>query len=198
MAAAWRKLTDRVFGPAVEPGAGGAGVQLWWQLPAGPVTVISAVIEVLQPPVRGRRYAWGLQADGSVAALVAEDGSCRWELPGGVVASASFAGGLVQALAADGDVRWSAGGVESRSAGDLFEPAVTLELAQPPDDPTTVARWSSLRIGDDAVPAVLLTLPTTTPWRRLDVVPDEHGLLLVTNTHRTAKNLSVLRAPPAR
>ena len=80
----------------------------------------------------------------------------------------------------------------------IREPAVTLELAEPPDDPTTVARWSSLRAGNDPVPAVLMTLPTTAPWRRLDVVPDEHGLLLVTNTHRTAKNLSVLPAPPAR
>ena len=156
------------------------------------------MIEVLQPPVSGRRYAWGLQAGGSVAALVVEGGSWRWELPGGVVAPASAAGGLVQAATVDGGVRWSAGEAVSTAAGDLSEPAVTLELAEPPDDPTTVARWSSLRAGDEWVPAVLITLPTTAPWRRLDVVPDEQGLLLVTNTQRTAKSLSVLPVPPAR
>ena len=85
----------------------------------------------------------------------------------------------------------------------LVDPAVWLELDQPPDDPTVVIRWSamSLTLSDgssQAVRSVLVTFPSGSDWRRLDVAVDEVGVLQVTNTRRRTSNLAVLPLPAGR
>jgi hypothetical protein len=176
----WQRAADRLLGPSLPPSGAGAGVQLWWQVPRGLVVVgVSAVLEVLQPPVSGRRYRWGLQAglassDHVGPAAVFVEGSDRLVL-----------------RAAD------------HGAASLTDPAVSVELEGPPDDPTVVARWSalSLSLADGStmpVEAVMVTFPTGRRWRRLDVVVDDVGVLQVSNTRRTVRNMSVLALPGGR
>ena len=89
------------------------------------------------------------------------------------------------------------------SGSTLADLAVWMDLAQPPDDPPVVARWSALccRCADGSevsVGAVLVTFPAGSEWRRLDVVVDDVGVLQVSNTARTAANMAVLALPDAR
>jgi hypothetical protein len=179
-------VSDRVFGPAVEPGGPGAGVQLWWDVPKGVVPVAaSAVLELLQPPVSGRRYRFGLQAG-----VLDEEPELGQRVAVAVVEADSLLAGVPRRLELH------------RDAG-LTDPAVWMELDQPPDDPTVVARWSSLSLTlDDGscvpVASVLVTFPAGSDWKRLDVALDDVGVLQVTNTRRRTPNLAVLRLPAAR
>jgi hypothetical protein len=194
------RLGERVFGPAEQPGGPGAGVQLWWELcgSAGPVVAASAVLEVLEPPILGRRYAWGLQAGvvdavgrrvGEVVDAVVRTSGGEWER------SSTDAGEL--------GPRWSLSLAAAPLGVGLVDLAVWMDLAEPPDDPPVVARWSSLscRLASGssvAVGRVQVTFPQGSTWRRLDVVVDEIGVLQVSNTARTAANMSVLALPPDR
>jgi hypothetical protein len=77
-----------------------------------------------------------------------------------------------------------------------------MELDSPPTGPPVVARWSSLQVLDTdgaaaPVTAVMVTFPTGRAWRRLDIQPDETGLLMITNTRRRTRNQSVLPLPTA-
>jgi hypothetical protein len=89
------------------------------------------------------------------------------------------------------------------NAAALVDPAVWMDLSAPPDDPPVVARWSalSLQLADGsllAVEAVMVTFPSGREWRRLNVVVDDVGVLQVSNTRRTARNMSVLALPGGR
>jgi hypothetical protein len=165
----------------IEPGGPGAGVQLWWQVPRGRVLVgVSVVLEVLQPPVSGRLHRWGLQAG------LVDTSERRFDSAVTAVESSSSL-----ALRA------------RPPAVSLVDPAMWMELEAPPDDPTVVARWSSPTCSFDdgslaPVEAVLVTFPTGREWRRVDVVTDEVGVLMVTNTRRRTANLAVLEFPTAR
>jgi hypothetical protein len=182
-------LGDRVFGAAVEPGGPGAGVQLWWQVPrlSSPVVGASAVLEVLEPPVAGLSYRWGLQA-GVVDAAGRRIGEVVDEVDSSAVVS---------------DAPRTLSVAPPLPGTGLVDVAVWMDLAQPPDDPPVVARWSALRCdlasgASELVRAVQVTFPSGFEWRRLDVVVDEVGVLQVSNTPRTAANLSVLELPPDR
>ena len=183
----WRKLSSRVFGPSVEPGGPGAGVQLWWQLPVGgaAVVAVSALLEVLEPPTLGWRHSWGLQAgvvDGAgrsggvacVRVVCDEAGVSGSEVVGAVVAGSGPATGALAvgplrlaistgAAPAEADLSVMADGLA------LADVAVWAELARPPEDPPVVARWSQLSYcladgAQHAVPAVLVDVPD---WRHL-------------------------------
>jgi hypothetical protein len=191
----------RVFGPAEEPGGPGAGVQLWWDNSGllEPVVAASAVLEVLEPPVRGRRYVWGLQAGvvdgvgrriGEVLDSVVRTSGGKWERSSGVDGV-----GLSPC--------WSLSVAAAPLGAGLVDVAVWMDLTSPPDDPPVVARWSGLccRLasgGSASVSRVQVTFPQGVDWRRLDVVVDDVGVLQVSNTARTAGNLSVLALPPDR
>jgi hypothetical protein len=182
-----RRLGERIFGEHVEPGGPGAGVQLWWRVPPGrPIIGVAVSLELLQPPVSARRYQWGLQAG-----LVDRTGRRLDDATVAVVHEPS--GELRHELALD---------VRGTAAVALVDPAMWMELEEPPDDPTVVVRWSSpVWFSDDgpaAVDAVMVTFPSGREWRRLDVVTDDVGVLQVTNTRRTAANMAVLQLPPAR
>lgn len=185
-----RRLGDRVFGPSVEPGGPGAGVQLWWDV--GPVVAASAVLEVLEPPVVGRRYSWGLQAgvvdaDGGLAGSLVDvvEWSDSWSRP------------------PDDGSTWTLGVSCPSDGAHLVDVAVWMELAATPDEAPVVSRWSALRCQPSAssttsVVSLQVTFPSGADWKRLDVVVDEVGVLMVTNTRRTARNLSVLTLPADR
>ena len=163
----------------------------------GPVVAATAVLEVLEAPVLGRRYAWGLQAGvvdgvgrrvGEVVDSVVRTSGGEWQRSSGVVC-----GGAMVAV----------GGRRRPLGSGLVDVAVWMDLASPPDDPPVVARWSGLSCrlasgGSAPVTGVQVTFPQGSEWRRLDVVVDEVGVLQVSNTARTAANLSVLAVPPDR
>ena len=99
--------------------------------------------------------------------------------------------------------RWSLSVAAAPLGSGLVDVAVWMDLASPPDDPPVVARWSGLSCrlasgGSASVSGVQVTFPQGSEWRRLDVVVDEVGVLQVSNTARTAANLSVLAVPPDR
>ena len=156
------------------------------------------VLEVLEAPVLGRRYAWGLQAGvvdgagrrvGEVVDSVVRTSGGEWERSSGV--------GVVAGE------RWSLSVAAAPLGSGLVDVAVWMDLASPPDDPPVVARWSGLSCrlasgGSAPVSGVQVTFPQGSEWRRLDVVVDEVGVLQVSNTARTAANLSVLAVPPDR
>jgi len=160
-------------------------VQLWWRVAGASSTVVaaSAVLEVLEPPVSGRRYRWGLQA-------------------GVVDAAGRRVGEVVDEVDSSDAPRTLTVAVTEPGTG-LADVAVWMDLAAPPDDPPVVARWSELRCAlasgaSVPVEAVQVTFPAGSDWRRLDVVVDDLGVLQVSNTARTAANLSVLTLPPDR
>ena len=102
-----------------------------------------------------------------------------------------------------GRSRWSLSVAAAPLGLGLVDVAVWMDLASPPDDPPVVARWSGLSCrlasgGSASVSGVQVTFPQGSEWRRLDVVVDEVGVLQVSNTARTAANLSVLAVPPDR
>jgi hypothetical protein len=150
-------------------------------------------LEVLEPPAVGRRYCWGLQAGvvdsvgsrmGSVVDSIVWSEAGSWSRP-------------------PDESSWSLGVSCQPDAATLVDLAVWMELAAPPDDPPVVVRWSALRCRSSAhsttrIETVRVTFPTGPDWRRLDVVVDEVGVLMVTNTRRTAHNLSVLALPADR
>ena len=156
------------------------------------------MLEVLEAPVLGRRYVWGLQAGvldnvgrrvGEVVDSVIRTAGGEWERSSGVGAVAGE--------------RWSLSVAAEPLGIGLVGVAVWMDLASPPDDPPVVARWSGLscRLASDGpapVGGVQVTFPQGSEWRRLDVVVDEVGVLQVSNTARTAANLSVLDVPPDR
>jgi hypothetical protein len=185
MAGLRRRLSDRLLGPNIDAGGAGAGVQLWFGLPRGVEFVgASAVLEVLQPPVSGRRYRCGLQAQ---------------------VVGESALEPEVRMMAVDlGDVE--VGQPQLLKVHDdrgLRDPAVWIELEEVPDDPTVVVRWSRLQVTtptsvETPAETVLVTFPKSADWRRLDVALDDVGVLQVTNTKRRTPNMAVLPLPPAR
>jgi hypothetical protein len=68
------------------------------------------------------------------------------------------------------------------------------------DDPTAVVRWSRPEVetasGRRVPPKALqATFPGGEEWKRLDVVSDDVGVMQVTDTRRTARNMSILRVP---
>ena len=153
----------------------------------------------------GRRYAWGLQArlveasGGPVGLAVASlvvDEAGGWRravtgLDGRVTEDAAAPMGAVELAITSGA---DAGG---RALTDV---AVWTEIDLPPDDPPVVARWSALRchLADGAVqsvPAVMVTFPSGPQWRRVDVQPDDVGVLQVSNTRRRTGNRTVLALP---
>ncbi len=207
VAGGWRQLAQRVFGEAVEPGGPGAGIQLWWQLRPGGAAVVraSVALELLQAPVVGRRYAWGLQArlvDSSggqvglaVASLVVDEA-------GGWRRATTGPDGRVteEAVAPVGAVELAITSEADTGALALTDVAVWTEIDLPPDDPPVVARWSALRchLADgtvQSVPAVMVTFPSGSQWRRVDVQPDDVGVLQVSNTKRRTGNRTVLVLP---
>jgi hypothetical protein len=172
-------------------------VQLWWVLAeedgGRSVFAASAVLEVLEPPAVGRRYSWGVQA-GVVDSVGSRVGS--------VIDSVVWSEAGSWSRSPDGST-WSLGVSCPSTAAALVDLAVWMELAEPPDDPPVVVRWPALRCRSSAesttrVDGVQVTFPTGPDWRRLDVVVDEVGVLMVTNTRRTARNLSVLGLPTDR
>ena len=196
-----RRVGARVFGPPEEPGGPGAGVQLWWQLGvvAAPVVGATAVLEVLEAPVLGRRYSWGLQAG-----VVDAAGRRTGEVVDSVVRATTGEWQRSSPLGADGSgPRWSLSVTAAPLGESLVDVGVWMELAEPPDDPPVVARWSGLSCrlatGESTtVSHVQVTFPQGPDWRRLDVLVDDVGVLQVSNTARTAANLSVLAVPPDR
>ena len=216
-----------MLGPTLEAGGSGAASQLWWAMPdartAPPVTGCSVALEVLQPPVLGRRCSWGLQAGvidhsgvrvgEAVMALVHDvDGSWSWSgadqrqpldrIGEPFDLALSVATGMVQVSGRSGGSlqAWEASGGPGAA---LMDVAVWMDLDQPPEGLAIVARWSALRctLADGTVTApetVLVTFPTAAEWRRMDVVTDDVGLLQVASTKRTAANMAVLAVPPGR
>jgi hypothetical protein len=147
----------------------------------------SAVLEVLEPPVAGRLYRWGLQA-GVLDAAGRRVGEVVDEVDSSSVSS-DAPRLLSVAVTAPGTA--------------LVDVAVWMDLAEPPDDPPVVVRWSRLgcELASGAsmpVAGVQVTFPAGSEWRRLDVVVDEIGVLQVSNTRRTVTNLAVLQLPPDR
>jgi hypothetical protein len=207
VAGRWRQLAQRGFGEAVEPGGPGAGIQLWWQVPPGGAAVRRAtgLLEVLQGPQRGRRFAWGLQARvvdasgchlGLTVASLEVDEAGAWRRastgPDGKVAD--------DAVAPVGAVELAITPGADGGAAALTDIAVWTEIDRPPDDPPVAARWSTLRChlaGGTilSVPAVMVTFPTGRQWRRVDVQRDDVGVLQVSNTKRRTPNRTVLTLP---
>jgi hypothetical protein len=161
-------------------------VQLWWQVAGltAPVVAASAVLEVLEPPVAGRLYRWGLQA-------------------GVVDAAGRRVGEVVDEVESSAPVPRTMSVAAPGAGTALVDVAVWMDLAEPPDDPPVVVRWSGLRCvlasgASVPVEAVQVTFPAGADWRRLDVLVDDIGVLQASNTPRTAANLSVLTLPPDR
>ena len=153
----------------------------------------------------GRRYAWGLQAGVvdaagrhlgvAMAALVVDEGGGwqrSWASPGAAL--------TLEADEPIGDVELMITTEVDADGRVLTDIAVWTEIGLPPDDPPVVARWSALRChladGSTApVPAVMVTFPTGSQWRRTDVQLDEVGVLQVSNTKRRTPNRTVLTLP---
>ena len=166
---------------------------------SGPVVAATVVLEVLEAPVLGRRYAWGLQAGvvdeagrrvGEVVDSVVRTSGGEWERSSW---GWSRCGGAMVAVG---------GRRAARLRGSSTSPCGWTWPRR-----RTTRRWwrgwsgLSCRLasgGSAPVSGVQVTFPQGSEWRRLDVVVDEVGVLQVSNTARTAANLSVLALPPDR
>ena len=156
------------------------------------------VLEVLEAPVLGRRYSWGLQAG-----VVDGVGRRVGEVVGSVVRTSGGEWLRSSGVGIGTGERWSLSVDAAPLGSGLVDLAVWMDLASPPDDPPVVTRWSGLSCrlasgGSAPVSGVQVTFPQGSEWRRLDVVADDVGVLQVSNTVRTAMNLSVLALPPDR